>query len=81
MEVEMKIRGLMMDPVTNMPIVVLKDPVGDAGPGEDGQQRELGNAVGGVFDRHPRRFSNRSEHYILEAEDHPGDDARRVQPG
>jgi bifunctional DNase/RNase len=25
MEVEMKIRGLMMDPVTNMPIVVLKD--------------------------------------------------------
>jgi uncharacterized protein len=25
MEVEMNIRGLMMDPVTNMPIVVLKD--------------------------------------------------------
>src|SRR5579864_7579188 len=25
MEVEMKIRGLMMDPMTNMPIVVLKD--------------------------------------------------------
>ena len=25
MEVEMKIRGLMMDPVTNMPIVVLKE--------------------------------------------------------
>src|SRR6202163_4661306 len=25
MEVEMKIRGLIMDPVTNMPIVVLKD--------------------------------------------------------
>src|SRR5437588_1707036 len=25
MEVEMKIRGLMMDPVSNMPIVVLKD--------------------------------------------------------
>ena len=25
MEVEMKIRGLMVDPVTNMPIVVLKD--------------------------------------------------------
>ncbi len=24
-EVEMKIRGLMMDPVTNMPIVILKD--------------------------------------------------------
>ena len=24
MEVEMKIRGLMMDPVTNMPIVILK---------------------------------------------------------
>jgi bifunctional DNase/RNase len=29
MEVEMKIRGLMMDPVTNMPIVVLKDLSGD----------------------------------------------------
>ena len=25
MEVEMKIRGLMMDPVTNQPIIVLKD--------------------------------------------------------
>ncbi len=25
MEVEMKIRGLMMDPTTNMPIVILKD--------------------------------------------------------
>jgi len=25
MEVEMKIRGLMMDPVTNLPIVILKD--------------------------------------------------------
>src|SRR5712691_11514227 len=30
MEVEMKIRGLMMDPVTNMPIVVLKDANGSA---------------------------------------------------
>lgn len=30
MEVEMKIRGLMMDPVTNMPIVVLKDVGSDA---------------------------------------------------
>jgi len=30
LEVEMKIRGLMMDPVTNMPIVVLKDMSGDA---------------------------------------------------
>jgi bifunctional DNase/RNase len=30
MEVEMKIRGLMMDPVTNMPIVVLKDAAGTA---------------------------------------------------
>ncbi len=29
-EVEMKIRGLMMDPVTNMPIVVLKDITGDS---------------------------------------------------
>src|SRR5580704_10850605 len=28
-EVEMQIRGLMMDPVTNMPIVVLKDVSGD----------------------------------------------------
>lgn len=30
MEVEMKIRGLMMDPVTNMPIVILKDVKGTA---------------------------------------------------
>ncbi|HVO58342.1 MAG TPA: bifunctional nuclease family protein [Dongiaceae bacterium] len=30
MELEMKIRGLMMDPVTNMPIVVLKDVHGNA---------------------------------------------------
>ncbi len=30
MEVEMKIRGLMMDPVTNMPIVILKDTNGNA---------------------------------------------------
>jgi len=29
-EVEMKIRGLMMDPVTNMPIVILKDMSGNA---------------------------------------------------
>ena len=29
-EVEMKIRGLMMDPVTNMPIVILKDVNGSA---------------------------------------------------
>ena len=29
MEVEMRIRGLMMDPVTNMPIVVLKDVESD----------------------------------------------------
>jgi bifunctional DNase/RNase len=28
MEIEMKIRGLMMDPVTNMPVVVLKDSDG-----------------------------------------------------
>src|SRR5919112_2505322 len=30
MEVEMRIRGLMMDPVTNMPIVVLKENKGEA---------------------------------------------------
>lgn len=30
MEVEMKIRGLMMDPMTNMPIVVLKDISGES---------------------------------------------------
>jgi len=29
MEVEMKIRGLIMDPVTNMPIVILKDANSD----------------------------------------------------
>jgi len=30
MDVEMKIRGLLMDPVTNMPIVVLKDVNGNS---------------------------------------------------
>jgi uncharacterized protein len=30
MEVEMKIRGLMVDPVTNMPVVVLRQADGDA---------------------------------------------------
>ncbi len=30
MEIEMKVRGLMMDPVTNMPIVILKDVNGAA---------------------------------------------------
>ena len=30
MEIEMKIRGLMMDPVTNMPIVILKDINGNS---------------------------------------------------
>lgn len=30
MQIEMKIRGLMVDPSTNMPIVILKDANGDA---------------------------------------------------
>jgi len=30
MEVEMRIRGLMVDPSTNMPVVILKDPKSDA---------------------------------------------------
>jgi len=30
MEVEMRIRGLMMDPVTNMPVVILKGIEGDS---------------------------------------------------
>jgi bifunctional DNase/RNase len=30
MEIEMKIRGLMVDPVTNTPIVILRDSVGGA---------------------------------------------------
>ena len=30
MEVEMKIRGLMMDPLTNMPIVILKESTGSS---------------------------------------------------
>ena len=37
MEVEMKIRGLMMDPVTNMPIVVLKDVSGSCDPAHLGR--------------------------------------------
>ncbi|HVR23313.1 MAG TPA: bifunctional nuclease domain-containing protein, partial [Candidatus Polarisedimenticolia bacterium] len=30
MEVEMTIRGLLMDPVTNTPIVILKDVAGES---------------------------------------------------
>ena len=30
MEVEMTIRGLLLDPVTNMPIIILKDVAGDS---------------------------------------------------
>lgn len=30
MAVEMRIKGLMIDPVTNMPIIVLKDPGGES---------------------------------------------------
>jgi bifunctional DNase/RNase len=30
MELEMKIKGLMIDPITNMPIIILRDPVGSA---------------------------------------------------
>ncbi len=30
MEVEMKVKSLMMDPVTQMPIVILRDPAGDS---------------------------------------------------
>ena len=30
MDIEMRIRGLMLDPNTNMPIVVLKDVASDA---------------------------------------------------
>ena len=30
MEIEMKIRGLMIDPMTNMPIVILKEAAGSA---------------------------------------------------
>jgi hypothetical protein len=30
MDIEVRIRGLMMDPATSMPVVVLKDPASDA---------------------------------------------------
>ncbi len=30
MEVEMKIKGLMIDPITNMPIIILRDPRSDS---------------------------------------------------
>ena len=29
MEIEMKIRGLMMDPMTNLPVVILKEACGN----------------------------------------------------
>ena len=36
MEVEMTIRGLLMDPVTNTPIVILKDVAGEVGAADLG---------------------------------------------
>src|SRR6266705_720382 len=30
MELEMKIKGLMIDPITNMPIIILRDPSSSA---------------------------------------------------
>ncbi len=30
MDIEMKIKGLMIDPITNMPIIILRDPGSDA---------------------------------------------------
>jgi len=30
MEIEMKIKGLMIDPITNMPIIILRDPASEA---------------------------------------------------
>src|SRR5437867_13222111 len=30
MEIEMKIKGLMIDPITQMPIIMLRDPKSDA---------------------------------------------------
>ncbi len=38
MEVEMKIRGLMMDPITNMPIVILKEACGKRNPSDLGRR-------------------------------------------
>jgi len=40
----MRIRGLMMDPVTNMPIVVLKDVTRKRGPPDLGRRYEA-NAI------------------------------------
>ena len=40
MEVEMKIRGLIMDPVTNMPIVILKET--------DSETRPCGGGTSGM---------------------------------
>ena len=37
MDVEMRIRGLMMDPNTNMPIVVLKDVASGYGAADLGR--------------------------------------------
>ncbi len=48
MELEVKIRGLMMDPVTNMPVVVLKETSGsgvlpDLGGNLRSQRHRAGN--------------------------------------
>ena len=46
MDIEVRIRGLMMDPATNMPIVVLKDIASDDG------DADLGGHLRGQRHRH-----------------------------
>ena len=66
MEVEMKIRGLMMDPVTNMPIVVLKDwqrhRAADLGWRLRGQRHRAGDRKGRDARAHdPRSDQERAD--------------------
>ena len=65
MEVEMKIRGLMMDPVTNMPIVVLKDSwrrhrLAYLGRGLRSQRHRPGDRKGHHATAHERTISSRT---------------------
>ena len=49
MQIEMNIKGLMIDPITNMPIIILRD--------QDGQRilPDLGRRLRGQRDRPPDR--------------------------
>ena len=57
MQIEMSIKGLMVDPITNMPIVILRDKDGQTSPADLG--RHLRGERHRAADREHRRRRGR----------------------